>query len=432
MVMVCLVPSSGGEGLPLVEITSEDGLISGTYALNVTVSGDLEAGEVYYGVDEDDPTTKMTDKGGGAYQASIDVDSLTEGPHTIYVKAINSTGSSTVISINVDVDRNSPQVVLTSAGGDASGDFLVTATVEDPYLNQSAVYFVVDDDLEASRDYVLTRVDDHFEILFDTTVLPDGDHSIRIWAFDIWGSFNKSHGEGMVVDNTPPVIEITSEGGMQSETYILRVTVTEPNLLALSVNVTVGDDEPMGMDREGEEFIWNVDTTAHPNGDLVLKVDAADAFGHTASETITITIDNKADLVITDVEWSDDAIKDGKYLKATVTVRNDGSVDAVGFKIVVTEDGEVLATTEVTDPLEPGASTNYPVDWTVQGAGKRTFSVEVDPDDAVPEVNEDDNVWPETQEVKVTKQGEDSPGPGAILATSALLLALLVIWRRRA
>jgi len=403
-------------------------LISGTYRLNATVTGDLQAGEVYYGVDDDDPSIRMTDKLGGYFQATIDVASLTEGPHILYVKAINTTGVATIGSLEVDVDRNSPQVVLTSPGGVASGDFLVTATAEDPYLNESAVYCVLDDDLEASRDYAMTRVDDHFEITIDTTAISDGDHVFRIWAFDLWGSYNKSQGDGMVVDNTAPVIDITSDGGVQSGTYIIRVAITEPHLLALSVMVTVGDGDPEVMNHESEIFSWVVDTTVHPNGDLVFKVDASDTGGYSASGTITITVVNMADLVISDVEWSGNSVEDGEKLQAKVTVRNDGSMNATGFKIVIVEDGKVLATTTVTVPLDPGASSTYTVEWTAKGSGKRTLSVQVDPEDAVTEIDEDDNTWPQTHELKVE---EASPGPGVVLAMSALALAMLVIWRRR-
>ncbi|MCK5251320.1 MAG: hypothetical protein KAQ96_00165 [Thermoplasmata archaeon] len=423
-----LMQTVGGDGLPDVTITSPSGITSGTYQLNVTVTGDLQAGEVYYGVDDEDPSTIMTDLGEGDFQADIDTTPLTDGPHTIYVKAINGTGQEVIESIQIDIDTNSPHVVLTSEGGVASGDFLVTATVEDAYLDETAIYCVIDDDLEASRGYVLTRVDDHFEITIDTTAFPDGGHFFRIWAFDLWGSYNKSQADGMVVDNTPPVIEITSDGGLQSGTYVLRATVTDPNLLGQSVEVTVGGEDSMGMTEEADDWTWMVDTTTHPNGDLVLKVEASDSQGHTASQTITITVINMADLVISDVEWSDISIMDGENLQANVTVRNGGSVSATGFKIVIAEDGNVLATTLVTVPLDPGASSDYTVEWTAKGIGKRTLSVQVDPDDAVPEVDEDDNTWSQTHEVKVE---EESPGPGVVLAISAITLAMMVIWRYR-
>jgi MYXO-CTERM domain-containing protein len=430
LLLTCL-PGSIAEGPPQVEITSEGGLISGDYQLNATVTGDLQAGEVYFGVDDDDPSTKMTDKGGGDFQAIIDVTILAEGPHTLFIKAINSTGSSITVSLDVDVDRNSPRVILTSKGGMASGGFLVTATVSDPYLNESAVYCVVDDDLEASRGNVLTRVDgDNFEITIDTTTYPDGGHSIRVWAFDIWGSYNKSQGDGMDVDNTPPVIEITSDGGVVSGTYVLWATVTDANLFGPSVNVTVGSEDPLGMTEEGEAWSWIVDTIAHPNGDLVLKVEASDISGYTASTEITITVKNLADLVVTDVEWSADAVDKGRVLEALVTVRNDGSLNASGFKVVMVEDGEILVTTVATEPLDPGASSSYPLVWTTKGSGKRTLSIQVDPDDTVEELNEDDNTWSQTHEVKIEEQ-EESPGPGVVLAMSALALTMLAARRRR-
>jgi hypothetical protein len=385
-------------------------------------------GEVYYGIDDDDPSTRMTSEGGDDYSAEIDSNTLTEGPHTIFVKAINGTGLETVVSIQVDVDRNSPMVMLTSQGGVASGDFFVSAIVEDPYLNESAIYCVVDDDLEASRGYLLTRVDDHFEIHMDTTGIPDGDHVFRVWAFDRWGSSNKSHGEGMLVDNSPPVIDLRSEGGVQSGLYILRVEITEPNIDALSVEVTVGDDDPIGMVNDGEEWSWRVATPSYPNGELLIQVDAADTLGHTATQTIILTVDNRADLVISDVDWTKRTVVEGDRLDAKVTVRNDGTANATDFKIVIVEEGRALATTKVSKSLGPGTSSTYTVSWEAKGQGERSLSIQVDPDDTVDELNEDDNIWGGTQDISVE---EDTPGPGALMAMCALLLAFLLFMGRR-
>jgi len=431
-----LMQTVGGDGLPDVTITSHSGMISGTYELNVTVTGDLQTGEVYYGVDDDDPSTMMTDLGEGDFQADIDTTPLTDGPHTIYVKAINSTGQETITSIQVDIDMNSPHVVITTEGGVASGGFLVTAIVEDAYLDETAIYCVIDDDLEASRGYVLTHVDDHFEITIDTTAFPDGDHFIRIWAFDIWGSSNKSQGIGMYVDNTAPIIEFLSEGGVQSGTYLLRTTVTDTQLDGLNVTVAIGDSVPLGMDEGASERTFEVDTTQFDNGDLVLTVVAPDLLGHTATESITITVDNRPDLSVSDVEWSEAKIKNGQTVEVNVTVRNVGHVAASGFKVAIMEDDVVLASFDVTQPLAVDETTVVTIEWTAEVAGNRVLCILVDPDDTVEEYDEDDNKWSVDHQLEVEadkEKEEDSPGPGAVLAVSVLVAVTvgLVRWRRR-
>jgi hypothetical protein len=435
--LLLFMPTAGAEGLPDVAITSSDGLISGIYQLNVTVTGDLEPGEVYYAIDDDDPSTVMTDLGGGAFGAEIDTTTLTDGPHKIYVKAVNSTGADVIVFIEVDIDTASPSVVMTTPGGKASGDYLIEGIIEDAYLNESAIYLVVDDDLEASRGNVMTRVDDHFEIVIDTTAYAEGGHMVRIWAYDLWGSYNKSGGEGMFVDNTAPTIDILSEGGVHSGIYLLRAELTDVHLDGLNVTVAIGDDEPMGMDEGTGERTFQVDTTRYDNGDLVLVIVAPDLLGNTATDSITITVDNRPDLSISDVEWSLAKAKKGETVEANVTVQNDGDVNASGFKVAILENGSVLASFDVAEPLAAGESAIYTIVWTVDGSGERILSVQVDPDDSVGEYDETDNAWSETHPFEVTKEEEkekeedDSPGPGAVLAISGLLAVTLVLVRGR-
>jgi len=431
-ILVATLPAAA-DGLPVVTITSEGGLISGTYQLTAEVSGDLQPGEVYYWVDED-PSTAMTDAGGGVYQADIEVAELAEGPHTIYLKAVNTTGAFTVASIPVDVDRDSPMVTLTSEVGSVSGDILITADVSDPYLNESAIYCVVDDDLEASRDYLLSRVDDQYEITLDTTVFPDGDHMVRIWAFDLWGSFNKSVGTGMVVDNTPPTVTITSEDGMHSGAYHLQADVSDAHLDFLSVVARVGMDGPSQMDGDGPSRSLDIDLRPYDNGELVIQVDASDTLGNSRTGSITIIVDNKPDLVAVDAEWAQDSADAGQTVSLTVTVRNDGDAPAQGFTVGLFDGDTLLASTVINDSLVPEESRGFSISWVVEGKGTRDLSVRVDTDDDVKEYRETNNDIPDVQSFQVTRKKDDgeSPGPGS--SAVALAMALMVVavrWRRR-
>ena len=97
LALASLLPAAGAEGLPEVTITSAGGYVSGEHVLEVTVTGDLAPGEVYYGVDGD-PVTKMDDDGGGDFSATIDTTAMADGPHTVSVKAVNTTGESVTVT----------------------------------------------------------------------------------------------------------------------------------------------------------------------------------------------------------------------------------------------------------------------------------------------------------------------------------------------
>jgi len=122
------------------------------------------------------------------------------------VRVFNTTGVTVEGSVVIDVDNHSPHVEALSNYTVAWGDFTFKGMAEDPYLNDSAVYCLVDGDETASRNYRMTWVSDHFEIDLDTTQLADGEHLLRVWAFDQWGNSNKSHGVNILVSNAANLV----------------------------------------------------------------------------------------------------------------------------------------------------------------------------------------------------------------------------------
>lgn len=427
LMTLLLAPSAGGEGLPVVEFLSEGGLISGTHEVKVSVTGDFAEGEVYYYVDVG-PEEMMDDPHDGTYRALIDADELADGPHTIYVWAYNTTGEKAIATQDLVVDNHSPEVHVTSEGGLVSGEILVTGTAEDVYLNESAVYCVVDDDIEAGKSNVMTRVDDHFEFTLNTTKYADGDHHVRVWAYDQWGSNNTSQAIDLEIDNTPPAVELLSDTGKQTGTYMLRVRVVDPHLDG--VNASVGGGLPEGMTGPGDEWTLDIDTTALDDGEVEIVVEAVDTLGNPTVYTFSITAANTPDLEIVNVAWDRTEVKLGKTLGVTVTVRNNGSVDVVGFKVAIVEGGEVLEDLNVTTPLAPGGVEDYVVVWKTKGPGKHRLSVQVDPGDEIAESDETDNAWPLESDIAV-QEVDENPGPGALLALLGLLGLGLYLGRRR-
>ena len=57
---VLAAPATDAAGVVVIDFMSPGGPISGVYTLNVSVTGDLEPGQVFYGLDTADPTTAMT------------------------------------------------------------------------------------------------------------------------------------------------------------------------------------------------------------------------------------------------------------------------------------------------------------------------------------------------------------------------------------
>jgi len=321
-------------GPPVIDITSGDGYASGYYILRATVDGDMASGSAYYGVDtvEEGAMVEMNDAG-AHYEKRIELEGLEDGPHTIYVKAFNSTGVSAVESVVLDIDNHSPVVEATTDNGPVYGDFVFRGKAVDPYLNESAVYCMIDDDEISAKDNPMTRVGDHFEFIIDTTGLTDGEHIARIWAHDMWGNSNKS-------------------------------------------------------------------------------------------TAVVLFVSNKANLVITAVDWKKTKVEVDQDVVVVVTVMNQGGTAASGFKVGIMDGDKVVASTKVEETLASGDTIDVTVKWSLGEDGSREVSLRVDTGDAIEEGNENDNEWSES--LKVTFEG-GAPGFGAILAALAVVVASLSV-----
>lgn len=189
-------------GPPVIFDISEGGYASDWYELEVYVSGDMNRGGCYYGVDTDDPglMEEMEDNG-AAYVVLIDLTGWEDGPHTLYVRAFNTTGEIAEDSVTIDVDNHSPFVEAITNDSTVYGNFVFKGKAEDAYLNESAVYCMLDDDDVDARSRPMTKVGDHFECTIDATTLTDGSHIARVWAHDLWGNSNKSNAVVLFVSN---------------------------------------------------------------------------------------------------------------------------------------------------------------------------------------------------------------------------------------
>jgi hypothetical protein len=91
--LLLVVASTAAEntGPPVITITSGDGYASGFYTLEARVDGDMAYGSAYYGIDTaDDAYLEEMNDAGVFYEIRIELGGLSDGPHTIYVKAFNS------------------------------------------------------------------------------------------------------------------------------------------------------------------------------------------------------------------------------------------------------------------------------------------------------------------------------------------------------
>jgi hypothetical protein len=419
---------------PMVTFTSEGGHVSGIYQLSVNVTDAyMDPGKVWAFFDGDMLNkTALDDQGDGVYTYSFDTTNMADGDTEISVLATDLVGFSREAGpLVLMVDNNAPTSVITSGGGNVSGVVTIEATVTDAYLNETAVYLVVDGDDDNST--MMTPVDGkgRYELLIDTEEWMDGNRELRVWAEDAWGMSARSPAVYMDIDNHEPAIRFVSGGGTRWGTYQVRANVTDPNLNRSCVKVKVAGGEPMQMKEREEYWYLDINTRNYPDGALELMVMACDHKGHmNMGVMMMITVANQADLEIVVVEWASTDMEVGDMARVKVSVRNNGHTTVKDYDVVASSGGSELASMTESTGIQPGKVHTYTLEWKAKSAGDKYVRLEVDPGDAVTESDETNNHY-EQQLIKVTEGGSGVPGMGALLALAAVVVGSLALLDRR-
>ncbi|UCC93207.1 MAG: hypothetical protein JSW25_00570 [Thermoplasmata archaeon] len=292
-------------GPPVIFDISEGGYASDWYELSVWVSGDMMMGTCYYGIDTDDQgqMVEMEDNG-AAYVVRIDLTGWEDGPYTLYVRAYNTTGETVESKVEIDVDNNSPFVEAITDHSPVYGTFVFSGRAVDAYLNESAVYMMIDDIEADALDRPMTKVGDHFEYELDATTLTDGEHFARIWAHDLWGNNNKSGAVVLSVSNKANLVILnvtwTKTKVEAGEDVVAVVTIKNQGGAAAS-------DFKVGI-MEGEKVVGSTKVTDPLGSGDVRDVTVKWSMDEEDSRELFITVDPDDDVDETyeqDNQWPD-------------------------------------------------------------------------------------------------------------------------------
>ncbi len=419
---------------PEVEFASSGGHVQGIYQLNVNVTDAyMDPGKVWAVFDGDTLNrTKLNTAGGGVYTYSFDTTTMADGDTEITVLATDLVGFTAESDpLTLMVDNNPPVSRITTEGGNVSGILTVEATVTDAYLNDACVYLVVDGDDDNST--MMDPVDGkgRYQLVLDTRDLMDGLRELRVYAEDMWGMYSRSPNITVDVDNYAPTITFTSGGGTRWGTYRVKAMVYDAHLDTSCVMLKVGNEAPVAMRFSNDEWYYDVKTLEHSDGPLNLVVTACDTRGNeNPGATMTITIQNQADLEVVSVEWVSTEVEEGAVAKVKVGVRNNGHAVAKDYLVVLTMGGKTLASEQEVTGIQPGKVHSYTLKWKAEGTGDKIVRVGVDPANAVPESDETNNQW-DQQTLSVASGGSSTPGMGAITAALAVLGAAYLVALRR-
>jgi parallel beta-helix repeat protein len=214
---------------------------------------------------------------------------LVDGPHNLYVKAVDAANNSGSDSVLVTIDSTAPSVAVVSpADGSIVADSAVTFVWTASDSGSGIIGFDVWLD-GVFLDAFNGSIREH-----SAGALPDGQHSVEVTATDAAGNVGSSVSD-FTVDTTIPVVEFTSpEEGYYANTTYIRVSWT------VSGNTEAIDHFNISLDGAPEQDIGTIETWAFGSlaqGKHVANVTAYDLAGYHQTYSLSFFVDSVAPTV---------------------------------------------------------------------------------------------------------------------------------------
>ena len=279
----------------------------------------------------------------------------------VYERALTATEVATLSGYTPPSDGTPPAVTLTAPadGATVSGVITVNATATDDTAVDRVELFVDGAlaDTDAAPPYAFS---------LDTAPLAIGPHTLAVTAYDAAGN-QASDSVGVTVeqpDVTPPVVALTAppDGATLSGTVSVDADATDDRAVdrvELFVDGTLVDTDGVAP------YSFALDSTTLANGSRLLQVTAYDAASNSASDQVTVTVDNPD---VTPPSVALTAPADGAAVFGTIAVTA-SATDVNGIdRVELFVDG-ALADTDSTAPYA------FSLDTSSLGNGPHTLRV---------------------------------------------------------
>jgi|WetSurSiteA1Bulk_404760.scaffolds.fasta_scaffold00006_22 Zn-dependent metalloprotease len=210
--------SSNGDNPPNAS-ASESGS-RGVITLSATATDDVGITKVEFYVDD---VLKGSDTS-SPYSMTLDSTSLTDGTHSLVVKAYDTAGqigTSTPVTFSINNANTTPVISVTEIG--SSGTISFSATASDD-VGVANVEFYVDNVLKGSD------TTSPYSITLDSSTLSNGNHTLVGKAYDAAGNIGTSASVTFIVNNIEPPLTTYNEvenNGTTQTANVIADTVTK-------------------------------------------------------------------------------------------------------------------------------------------------------------------------------------------------------------
>jgi large repetitive protein len=250
---------------------------------------------------------------------------LSDGTHTLTVRAIDLSGKNSTVTFSVIVDNTPPtcriddpilgqyrsgNVIVLVKATDAVGIGNVNLNLRD--LDTSATVFNVSMAYNIATGY--------YEYTADSQMFADGNYTMFSWATDLSGKITGAKSVSFKIDNNPPNLVVVSPA---TDAYVSGNVTIDAKVSDTFLNYTRYKVDTSGW----VDLSTPWDTTLVPDGNHILTVLAADKSGKTSEVVVLLTVDNTAPTCRIDSPTT------GQFVSATPVFKVKAS-DAVGINTV--------------------------------------------------------------------------------------------------
>jgi hypothetical protein len=338
-----IIPTPPDTTAPQVSIIvpTANSTISGSSTnVQASASDNVSVTKVEFYIDNNLISTDTTEP----YAAILDSTKQTNGAHTLLARAFDAAGNSAPssnVSINVSnttADTTQPTVSISAPTANAtiSGSLAFIQATASDNVAVTKVEFYMDGTLLG------TDTSSPYSFSLNTTLYPNGTHSLTAKAFDSSNNSKVSSAvtitiNNVIADTTPPsVILVTPASGTTiSGTYNISATAADANGVA-KVEFLV--DGSVKATDTSSPYSYSFDTKSVANGSHTISAKAYDTAGNSQPATAAVTVNNTASTVLS-CDFNNDGAVGIQDL--VILVSNYGKTVTAGTGGDCTNDGKV-------------------------------------------------------------------------------------------
>jgi hypothetical protein len=291
-----------------------------------------------------------------AVSATLDPSLLSEGAHTLALIGSDKSGNTQQKSVVLLKDATSPVVTLTNPDENKtdvkfSGSQTITASIQDT----SDVTWIV----KIGEVQLGNGTTKSISVIWNTaqknldgsSKYPDGTHTVTVIATDSAGNPPTTKSKQVTVNNTPPVLEITTPTDKSYAKGIVRIAGTINDALATWVIRVDGQQIDSGTGSV-IDTVWDATNTSSGLHNIV--VTATNEAGNTATKTISVRVDNDKPTVKIAYPFNNMKIRPGTKQSVLIDITDSffttsdatqNSVIASGVTVVIKDDKGVQVAT---------------------------------------------------------------------------------------